>query len=546
MDIYLTKNIDELKGQFFKLETRRDVADLLEVSDKTLIYHLYRIKDSEKYTTFTIPKKSGGAREISSPSTNLKILQQKLNYILKHIYKQKFYVHGFVLDKSILTNAKQHFKRENVFNIDLLDFFPSINFGRVYGMFQAKPYLLNKKVAAVLAKMCCYDGKLPQGAPTSPIISNMICVKMDDELFRFARKLNCRYSRYADDITFSTDRTKFPEEIAQEVQGQQQFPKIKVGEKLEKIIEKNGFHINQNKIWLKHRSHRQQVTGLTVNEFPNISRKYQNQIRAMLHAWEKYGLQAAEKDFLQKYNSKKRWPFDKGTLFKKVLRGKINFLKMIKGDQCAIYQKFCEKLSILDESFKFIRKIRDTDPEKLQQAVFVLDNPRGQGTAFMLFGVGLITSAHNVENDKLDTFLYKPDASSDKQKIKIIHINPKYDVAIIDVDKGWAKASLVKCDRIDLKRGEPVKVIGFPKHAPGKTLQIHEGNVTGFGYWFGNKTINIDARIIEGNSGGPVLNSQNEVIGIAFYGASCPEEADRNESGVIPINMVNVLLNHKS
>lgn len=278
LDIKLKRGTNELVQGFLSLSSPRDVASLLEIPYEVLNYHLYVTPPSKQYRIFSIPKKSGGSREICTPSTTIKIIQQKLNFILQNIYKKlyqkKFSVHGFIYGKNIQTNAQVHADKEYVFNIDLLDFFPSINFGRVYGMFMNKPYNLARNVAAVLARICSFkDARhdiLPQGAPTSPIISNMICARMDDKLYRFAKEFDCKYTRYADDITFSTNRPKFPKElgIITPTPVRQRLG-AEVGKELNEIIESNGFSINPKKIWIQPRVCRQRVTGLIVNKFPN-------------------------------------------------------------------------------------------------------------------------------------------------------------------------------------------------------------------------------------------------------------------------------------
>ena len=339
MSLTLSASGDELVKQFFALRTRQDVAELLEIDDSRLVYHLYIVQPSERYTTFDIPKKSGGVRGISAPATALKIIQRKLNQVLQHVYEPKAPVHGFVYGKSIVTNAEMHRGRGYVFNVDLKDFFPSINFGRVRGMFMAVPYQLPPPVATVLAQICCFNNELPQGAPTSPIVSNMICAKMDSQLRRLAQRHRCVYTRYADDITFSTS-ARFPDALAETTSAGQ----VEVGGKLHRIIEENGFEINRDKVRLRTKYRRQEVTGLTVNEFPNVRRKYIRQIRAMLHAWEKFGLEDAEAKFLKHYDRKHRAPQKGPPSFRHVVKGKIEFLGMVRGKDDHAYLRFRDQL----------------------------------------------------------------------------------------------------------------------------------------------------------------------------------------------------------
>ncbi|MDE2937951.1 MAG: reverse transcriptase domain-containing protein [Chloroflexota bacterium] len=242
---------------------------MLEVSHQAFNYWVYRTPEIRRYTTFYIPKKKGKSRKIDAPTNNIKILQQKLNQVLQAVYRSKPSAHGFVEGKSVRSNAAVHIKKTWVLNLDLEDFFPSINFGRVRGMFMAKPYNVPERVATVLAHLCCYNRYLPQGAPTSPVVSNMICARMDSELQRLAARNRCTYTRYADDITFSTTQRRFPRNLAY-YDGLKQ---IQPGHELLKVIADNGFSVNHDKVWLRGRSSRQTVTGVTVNEFPNLPKK---------------------------------------------------------------------------------------------------------------------------------------------------------------------------------------------------------------------------------------------------------------------------------
>lgn len=346
MSLRLSKNNDTLAKDFLELKSARDVSALLEVEYSTLVYHLFKTPDDKKYSTFEIPKKNGNNRKITTPISPIKIIQSKLNQVLNAVYPFKPSVHGFVQKKSIVSNAAIHSNQNYVFNLDLLNFFPSINFGRVRGMFMGYPYNLNANVATTLAQICCYKNELPQGAPTSPIISNMICAKLDSRLQRLAGDNRCHYTRYADDITFSTKRTNFPKSLA--LDDEQDKEIIRVSPTLEKVINSNGFSVNQSKVRLQSRLQRQSVTGLVVNKFPNVKRNYVRQIRAMLYDWERNGLTAAENRYLTKFNNHYRKPGATKVAFKEVVRGKIDFLKMVKGKTNPVYLKLFNKFKTLD------------------------------------------------------------------------------------------------------------------------------------------------------------------------------------------------------
>jgi RNA-directed DNA polymerase len=309
---------------------------LLEVDYRRLIYHLYQVPENSKYEIFLIPKRSGGTREISAPITALKIIQTKLNEVLSNVYKPKQPVFGYVQERNIVDNARKHRRARYVFNLDLKDFFPTINFGRVRGLFIAKPYSLPPPVATVIAQICIHKNYLPQGVPTSPIISNMICARMDRQLQLLAKNNKCYYTRYADDLVFSTSLKKFPEAIAKSLS----LTEVQLGDALQIIIEGNGFRINERKIRLSPYFRRQEVAGLTVNDFPNVRRRYVREIRAMLHTWDKFGVLKAESDFFTKYDHTHRNPKLKLPTYRQVVKGKIEFLGMVRGKGNEIYSTF--------------------------------------------------------------------------------------------------------------------------------------------------------------------------------------------------------------
>jgi RNA-directed DNA polymerase len=342
MSISLNKADEELERAFFHLQTGRGVAALLDVGYDRLIYHLHKTPESTRYTTFHIPKRAGGAREILAPVTALKILQRKLNQVLQAVGPRKPQVHGFVRGKGILSNSVPHCSKRLVLKFDLEDFFPSINFGRVRGMFMARPYGRNAEVATILSKICCFQNRLPQGAPTSPIVSNMICAKLDSELLRLAERFRCSFTRYADDLTFSSYRRRFPVELVKvDASG------VSPGTELQTIIQDNGFRLNLKKLRLHSFHQRQMVTGLVVNKVPNVTRQYKNQLRAMLHAWRKFGLAAAEQHYYERYYLGHRSPNRNLPVFWKVLQGKIDYLGHIKGRNDRTYIEFRNQLQPL-------------------------------------------------------------------------------------------------------------------------------------------------------------------------------------------------------
>ncbi len=310
-----------LREQFLSLNTPRDVADLVGITYSTLVYHVYKTPKHERYTTIVIPKKSGGTRTLYAPVSPLKLIQRTLHTVLTSVYSPKPVNHGFMQGKSIVTNAKFHIGSRWILTVDIEDFFPSINFGRVRGLFIKPPYNRPTSVATILAQICCFDNALPQGAPSSPMISNMICGRLDGNLHYLAKSLGCRYSRYADDLTFSTNRSKLPPALAM-ITNSDAGAIVDVGEPLRNIIESNGFRVNRKKVRLQRFSQRQKVTGITVNEFPNVSRDLIRQIRAILHNCKTKGIENAEKDFHARFLSKHRKPDRPAPPLRRVLKRK--------------------------------------------------------------------------------------------------------------------------------------------------------------------------------------------------------------------------------
>lgn len=270
-------------------KTRHDVATILGFKAQTLSYLLYIKPTAERYVSFEIPKKSGGVRTISAPIAELKFLQRQLADLLvacsREIEEKQGIAdtlsHGFRSECSILTNAYCHRNRRFVFNADLEDFFGSINFGRVRGYFITnKDFALHPDVATVLAQIACHENKLPQGSPCSPIISNLIGHLLDVRLASLAKRLGCIYTRYVDDLTFSTNKKLFPSGLAYRAGDAHRW---EAGDSLIKIVSKTGFKLNPKKTRVQYRGSRQVVTGLTVNEQVGTRLEYRRTLRAMVY-----------------------------------------------------------------------------------------------------------------------------------------------------------------------------------------------------------------------------------------------------------------------
>lgn len=242
------------------------------------------------YTRFEIPKRSGGMRAIWAP---LPTLKQAQHWILHEILERLVVhgaAHGFLSGRSIATNAAEHCNSQLLVKLDIENFFPSISWKRVKGVFRKAGY--PEQIATLLALLCTEapreivqdNGKtyyvalaercLPQGAPTSPALTNALCLRLDRRITGFADKAGWRYTRYADDLTFS-----FAADNSQEADISRLLGTVK------RILGEEGFNVNVKKTHVIRQHQAQQVTGLIVNgtQAPRVSRNLKRQMRAALH-----------------------------------------------------------------------------------------------------------------------------------------------------------------------------------------------------------------------------------------------------------------------
>jgi hypothetical protein len=303
-----------------------DIASGMGITVGELRFLAFNRKTSlvSHYARFKIPKKTGGERLISAPLPRLKAAQ---HWILQNILGRielHDAAHGFRQSRSIVTNARPHVGAECIINIDLKDFFPSVGYKRVKGLFRSLGY--SEAAATIFALLCTeadteevhLDGKkyfvargerrLPQGAPTSPAITNLLCRRLDRRLKKMADEVGFAYTRYADDLTFSAS-------------GENLKNICNTLRRCEAIVAHEGFTIHPDKVRVLRRSRRQEVTGVVVNLRPAVSRDELRRFRAVMHQVEKDGPDG------------KRWGASKDVLGS--LMGFANFVSMVDGEKGA-------------------------------------------------------------------------------------------------------------------------------------------------------------------------------------------------------------------
>ncbi|MFE2861761.1 reverse transcriptase family protein [Sphingobacterium multivorum] len=374
-------HIEQIKYLFTQLKSKEDLIILLNSAKnmlyssestpfqmKSLTYYANPKICKKRYRSFAIEKKSGGKRMIHSPVNGLKTILRSLNFVLQCLYEPKDSVTGFVIGKSIVNNAEKHVGYRYVFNLDLKDFFHSFDRNRVKLCFMYEPFNLKgdrEHLAFLLASLCTHpfiiEGKLmsilPQGSPTSPTLTNLLCRKLDDRLKGLAKRFGAIYSRYADDITFSSQYNIFVDE-----EFDSELKRI--------ILEDQRLNINPKKTRLQSSSYRQETTGLVINSKVNVPRKFIKDLRMWLYFWEKYGLDNAQQIFIKDYSSKKGHVKKMNVSMVNVLDGKLEYLKMVKGIEDSVYKSLLKRFQNLKKEFDPINNLLDVwEKEGIEKAM---------------------------------------------------------------------------------------------------------------------------------------------------------------------------------
>ena len=434
------EHIEYIRNAFQKMQTIDDLLQIMNYAKKIVYgekFHPFTLKQiigysnplkrNKSYKSFTIKKKSGKDRTIYAPQKGLKAIQKVLNFIIQCMYQPHHAAYGFVQNKSIVDNANLHIGKRYVYNIDLKDFFSSIDQARVWACFKLPPFNLNGAnpvyaknmnwkdfksnvigsdeplkiyrkngrsftktpigtlfvaknfdkdkerhiifgdentktikgkslegtmwlsntipytsnldICNILASICCTEMEverknangewenirknvLPQGAPTSPTITNIICQRLDFILTGVAKRFGLTYSRYADDITFSSMHNVF--------QTGSDFLN-----ELHRVIADQNFDIKESKTRLQKDGYKKEVTGLIVNEKANVQKKYIKQLRMWLYYWETYGYNKASHFFKKQYIEEKG---ASNVTMENVIGGKLEYLKMVKGSENNVYK----------------------------------------------------------------------------------------------------------------------------------------------------------------------------------------------------------------
>jgi RNA-directed DNA polymerase len=290
-----------------------------------LLYSLHA-----KYNEFKIPKGNGKFRLIENPVYELKQIQKTLNKFFQALYylKQTKYAYGFIISvkngkdkKNILQNAKKHLGNKYMLKVDLKDFFHQVSKQRIYNLLLSNLFNFNKKTAQILSNIFTYKARLPMGAPTSPVLSNFVSISLDNALGLWANMQGITYTRFADDMTFSSNTDKFHQTHLEQIAN---------------ICKQNNYRLNTKKTKFFDAHQTKKVTGLVLHDTVDIEEAFYSELEHDLKRL-KYLIEATiivQEDFQNPILTK----------MKQEVKGKINFIGMIEGYQSVQYNTYSNML----------------------------------------------------------------------------------------------------------------------------------------------------------------------------------------------------------
>lgn len=523
-------------NSFLAIKTNRDLANYLGIPVKEITFFAYSKKDF--YSSFEIKKKDPTKyRAISAPKKKLKAIQTILAKTFNGIYDPPRSVHGFVSGRSTASNALGHTRKRSIAKIDLLDFFPSITAGRIRGLFKHEPFSFPDEVADTLTNLTTHNGSLPQGAPTSPILSNMICRRMDKELSAYARTYRLKYSRYADDLTFSSTSRNAIAHIAKNTPENEE---ISIYPEFERIINSNGFKINNKKTGIYSKGTRQVVTGIVVNEKCNFRRSDYRFLRVLFSNWKKLGIDEAAKRYVEVRKQYAPLFYRDDNFIPEVLprhvKGLLCYYTMIANankKQSIPLQKLWTSFhdltgdnvplmlperSIISTSVLYDFRYIGIIGEK-EEGVHAED-----GSGFLLADGRIITALHclkplsKTRTEPLNEVFFEIKSNlgcCEQLPLKDISPYSLYDCAIFQAKALKDIAPGIPMNTSYLpQKGETVMGMGYADgHKKCRTIAARIVDI------LENGCVVVDRAFIHGMSGGPVLNSRGEVIGLITKGS---------------------------
>lgn len=333
---------------------REELGQPKNVTFENLSFYIMQRTERKRYRHFRLPKRSSGFRDIYSPNAFLHSLQLDAKYLLEQFYNAPNCVVGFVNGRSVKDGAQQHVGRRYMMNLDLKDFFSQVSAKRIVKTLMAEPYNFSPRLAIVIARLCCVNLKaekfssciqkkewlshlhLPQGTCTSPLLTNIVCETMDRSLSELCAANGVVYTRYADDITLSSDTDIFRNASGQFT------PFVK------KFLSNLPYRLNKNKTHLSRAGQHREVTGLTVSDKGiGVGRAYIREIRDLLFIWERYGLATAEERFAASY-AERHGNTRAIPSLPNFINGKLCYLKMVKGNDAPVYQRLRSQFEQLE------------------------------------------------------------------------------------------------------------------------------------------------------------------------------------------------------
>jgi len=316
----------QLSQRFESLATVPALAQLLGTNEQ----NLQKVALKQEYITFYIPKPGGAKRLIEHPATKLKELQHALNRYLQAVYYEvkPDCAYGFILrpsddfqPRNIYFNALRHHKSEWFWQIDLKDFFHTVTKTHLKNLFQHL-FFFPPELSGLLTALCTSKGRLPMGAPTSPVLSNMVCLLMDAQLEQIASQNHAIYTRYADDITFSF----------------QQAPPEHFLDSIRLVLLRHTFVVNEQKVQLRSRVEQPEITGLLIGHGPKptLSKSWLKRLKQEIHIYEWLMSEAVRQRGL--FHA---FVFDN---FRRSVLGQVEFVGFVEGKDSGVFRKLAAKV----------------------------------------------------------------------------------------------------------------------------------------------------------------------------------------------------------